>query len=335
MENNKSKAIPDNPKFLLRSTRNVAMLSVLAIAPFTIYDFYATRNGVGILGLIITLFCAYNAYICFKGVYKLSLNLFVITPLLMGSSLVALHEWGVVASFWSYPAVLTCYFVLPLHFAKRVNLFYLLFMLPVGWHYLDTDVSARFYAVLIAISIFALFTLREIYSQHFKLHRLSTTDVLTGLNNRLLLGESLRNAIDEYQNEDNNACILMVDLDHFKRVNDQFGHDEGDKVLKSVAKIMKSHSGEADMLFRLGGEEFLILLPEKSAHDALMVAEKIRVEVQNKPMIDTHTVTVSIGICELTHFSNWKEWLKECDERLYLAKNNGRNKVVFKSCINQ
>ena len=141
--------------------------------------------------------------------------------------------------------------------------------MPFGWYNLSPEVFARFYAVLISISIFEYLTLKEIARQHSQLHALSITDVLTGLHNRFLLGDSLQNAINLHQSEKTAMSILMLDLDYFKKVNDQYGHDVGDDVLKEFATIMDMHLSSPDMLFRLGGEEFLILLHGADEHKAI------------------------------------------------------------------
>lgn len=317
-----------HPEFLLKSALNVSLVSVIAIAPFTVYDFYVIKNGMGFLGVIAILFCTFNAVLCFKGTYSLPLNLFATMPIMAGCSLAAINVWGVTASFWAYPAVLTCYFVLPLHLARLANIVYLAIILPFGWYNLSPDVFARFYAVLISISIFAYLTLKEIALQHAQLHRLSITDVLTGLNNRFLLSDSLENAIFINQCEKAPMSILMLDLDHFKKVNDQYGHDVGDEVLKGFAAIMKANSNSNDILFRLGGEEFLILLHSADENQAIQAAEQIRSHVQKSKLLPEGELSVSIGVCELVCNKHRKDWLKQCDANLYLAKNRGRNKVV-------
>jgi diguanylate cyclase (GGDEF)-like protein len=319
---------PKHPEFLLKSAFNVSLVSVIAIVPFTVYDFYVIKNGMGFLGIIAIIFCTMNAVMCSKGRYSLALNLFATMPIMASCSVAAINVWGVTASFWAYPAVLTCYFVLPLHLARLANIAYLAIILPFGWYNLSPEVFARFYAVLISISIFAYLTLKEIARQHSQLHALSITDVLTGLHNRFLLGDSLQNAINLHQSEKTAMSILMLDLDYFKKVNDQYGHDVGDDVLKEFATIMDMHLSSPDMLFRLGGEEFLILLHGADEHKAIQVAEEIRIHVQASQLLPDRALTVSIGICELANDEHWRDWLKQSDANLYLAKNRGRNKVI-------
>jgi diguanylate cyclase (GGDEF)-like protein len=126
--------------------------------------------------------------------------------------------------------------------------------------------------------------------------------------------------------------MLMMDIDHFKRVNDTHGHDVGDEVLRELATTSLKALREADILGRLGGEEFAVLLPETEAAAAMDVAERLRRAVENSP-IETNggalAITVSIGAaCMDTTTGSVEELLKRADVALYEAKQTGRNKVV-------
>ena len=160
------------------------------------------------------------------------------------------------------------------------------------------------------------------------------TDALTGLYNRKFLEEHSKKLIAQAKRESFNIGILLLDMDHFKSVNDEYGHDIGDKVLKELSKILVETVRDSDIIIRYGGEEFIILLVNvKTQEDALAVADKIRMRVkENEIDIGSGTKlrkTISIGLSMFPEDSNdFDNVIKDADIALYEAKNNGRDKVV-------
>ncbi len=157
-------------------------------------------------------------------------------------------------------------------------------------------------------------------------------DAMTGLHNRRFLEESVEMLIAQSQRHKSPIAILMLDLDYFKMVNDTYGHDAGDTVLKALAKVLTQSVRTSDYVIRYGGEEFLILLQETSAASAVDVAEKIRAAVEDmKVQVASGMLqkTISIGISDLPQDSDtfWQA-VKFADVALYHAKETGRNRVV-------
>lgn len=159
-----------------------------------------------------------------------------------------------------------------------------------------------------------------------------SSDFLTGTMSRKSILEAAQRQEEKCRNGLHVSSFLMIDIDHFKRVNDTYGHDVGDIVLKIVSKTVKSVLREADMIGRLGGEEFLVILPSTSSHGATTVASKILSAVEGNICIIPNTsinltVTVSIGIASMDSFvgSDCELTIKNADSALYAAKNNGRN----------
>lgn len=164
-----------------------------------------------------------------------------------------------------------------------------------------------------------------IYGQHEKLKSLVVTDPLTGLFNRILLQDSLEEAIAQSQRGGVPATVVAVDIDHFKSINDSYGHDTGDKALVEIGKLMKESFRKSDKVFRLGGEEFLVLLYNTDREAGWQVAEQLRGKIAAQALIEGHTVTARLGVAELEPDMNWGQWLKRADEFLYKAKAEGRN----------
>lgn len=151
------------------------------------------------------------------------------------------------------------------------------------------------------------------------------SDPLTGLANRRAMAASLE-VLDQ---TGQGYAVLALDIDHFKRVNDTFGHDVGDIALKSVADILKQNSRSGDLACRSGGEEFALILPDASLETARMIAQRIRVHLEETEVPQVGRLTMSIGVaCRDTDAATAASVLKLADERLYAAKQRGRNKVV-------
>ena len=159
----------------------------------------------------------------------------------------------------------------------------------------------------------------------------ATHDNLTTLSNRLKLNEELDKEILREHRYKHGMSLLMLDIDDFKKVNDTYGHNVGDIVLKELANILKNCTRETDLCARWGGEEFIVVLPETPQKAAAIVSENIRKEFENFKFdqID-HNITVSIGLTEHDIQNDTKEDLiGKADIALYKAKNSGKNKVVI------
>ena len=154
-------------------------------------------------------------------------------------------------------------------------------------------------------------------------------DSLTGLLNRRGCDEKLK---DLNSNETHSS--LAIDIDHFKKINDQFGHFVGDKVIQRIASTIKKNISEQDLAIRYGGEEFVVVMVNKNAQQAEKTAEKIRLDIANMKLVQRDSnvplppISVSIGIAENNNTPNWQELFKQADTALYQAKNTGRNRCV-------
>lgn len=169
----------------------------------------------------------------------------------------------------------------------------------------------------------------ELHHANIELQRLATTDTLTGVNNRrqflhLAATEGLRGA--RYQQP---LSVLMVDIDHFKKVNDTHGHEAGDRALVAVAQAMRGALRPEAILGRLGGEEFAVLLPQADRKAAIIAAERLRQAVEQLAVeIDGMSlkITVSIGVAQVQSEEAFETALQHADEALYEAKKSGRNR---------
>jgi diguanylate cyclase (GGDEF)-like protein len=174
----------------------------------------------------------------------------------------------------------------------------------------------------------------ELESVNEKLAELSTTDALTGVRNRRYFDQMLEREFNRARREREQLSILMIDIDYFKQVNDEYGHQVGDDTLRRVANILREVLHRTtDFVARYGGEEFAIIFPNTEVAGAYLVAEKIRKKIAKQQFNAagiTFSITVSIGLMGGPSSGfNADFWLKEADDALYKAKEEGRNKVVL------
>ena len=159
------------------------------------------------------------------------------------------------------------------------------------------------------------------------LSELATTDVLTGLSNRRAFDHHLKLELGIVDRRDTPLSLLVLDVDHFKRINDTHGHETGDKVLQAIAQVLAGCARAIDMIARVGGEEFAVILPNTDAGGALEVAQRMRIAVAQAHCAG-HQVTISVGSATLQSHEDATSLFSRADAALYAAKAAGRNRVV-------
>lgn len=193
-------------------------------------------------------------------------------------------------------------------------------------------IAAIIISQIIYISNFAQISKSIILQEiNYKLDYISTHDPLTGLSNRRNFEIDVKKKLEIIDKNKGEAALILIDIDHFKNVNDKFGHPVGDIVLKEVSSIFLENIGHADLAVRWGGEEFLIFLSNTSITEAYILANTIRLEIEKKIIIIDDfkiNVTASFGVSQIKH-NSFNDSYKLVDKALYEAKNEGRNKVVL------
>jgi diguanylate cyclase (GGDEF)-like protein len=154
---------------------------------------------------------------------------------------------------------------------------------------------------------------------------LATKDPLTGAGNRRGLDSKLGEVVNSFRRTGVNASLILLDLDHFKSVNDIYGHAVGDQILRRVTEIINLRIRVTDSLYRVGGEEFIVVLEGADLHKGVHLAEQLRTLVDANELVPDHAVTISLGVAELKEGESANDWLHRADEALYRAKDAGRN----------
>lgn len=171
-------------------------------------------------------------------------------------------------------------------------------------------------------------TQRELQEDKNELTRMALTDSLTQLSNRTHMNQILHREYARFERHQQRFGIIMLDIDQFKRVNDSYGHDTGDAVLKKLAKIFENAIRASDFIARWGGEEFLICCTTIEQEDLLPIAETIRQLVGSTDFETTGQITASLGCAAIVKGETIGDLIKRADIALYEAKNNGRNQTM-------
>ena len=182
--------------------------------------------------------------------------------------------------------------------------------------------------VIAANTLFAL-ALPTLIADNIKLRRVADTDSLTQAASRSCLEQRALLDIIRCRQRRVPLALIVFDIDHFKRINDRFGHAVGDKALKHVCLIAQQALRPTDMLGRFGGDEFVALLPENDGAAAIAIAERIRVQVYESRLEGAHALTASFGIAELQEHDTYESLFERADQALYKAKQEGRNRAAW------
>ena len=164
-------------------------------------------------------------------------------------------------------------------------------------------------------------------NQNDKYSSLAFSDPLTGLYNRYKFTELFHTSFMIMQQRQNSLSAILIDIDHFKNINDSYGHNTGDSILVKIATFLLDNLRETDIICRWGGEEFLVLLPATNIEKAQVLAEKLRTKLEQTAFEEIDTLTASFGISEVANTDTLENVIHRADHALYLAKHNGRNCV--------
>lgn len=299
------------------------------MTPFSINNFLQGRYVLGVGGLFINGIFAFNTWtITKRHYYSDTLTLWVLVPIVIFFLNLTFIQQGIIGIFWCYPSIIACYFMLPERKAWIANLALLSITFPIAWQVIEQALAIRMISTLVMVSIFSAIFVRVIHKQQQKLKLQAITDPLTGLLNRTSLHETLEQAIAHNQRMGLSMTLASLDIDHFKAINDVFGHAAGDQVLRDISGLLKERLRRVDQVFRIGGEEFLLLFYGSDAESGYRVAEELRHFIGTQPFLPNHSVTVSIGVATLHPKEDWMTWMQRSDNSLYRAKSAGRNQVM-------
>jgi len=314
-----------------RTTRESLLLSLSAfttvvITPFAFIRFNQNEWGIGIVDLIISV-CMISIFTYVYKTHRVALPSAVLAIMFSLGILLSVIVKGIGNIYWVYPVIVSSYYLLTMKWAVILSSMTIALLFPTLYTTLDSLELIKIVATMLATGGFALLFSKSVAAQHKLLEDLATKDSLTGAGNRRALTDKLAELISLQTRQQSKMSLIILDLDHFKSVNDDYGHLVGDQILIRVSEILAGRLRGADAIYRFGGEEFVILPFDLKLELAVKLAEQLRILVENNVLTPNKPVTISLGVAEFEQDETADKWLKRADDALYAAKEAGRNRV--------
>jgi diguanylate cyclase (GGDEF)-like protein len=304
----------------------IAIIAVICLVPFAINDLLRDRDALGFTILGVVLVLAVDLLAIHRKKTPPIPYAFLLIP---GSAAIALslRTQGMIGALWCYPVVLFFYFVLTRRMANLCSFALLGVASLMVYRYISLPVMVRFFVTLTLTIIIINVILNIITDLQRRLFEQATIDPLTGALNRRQLDSSLDLAAERCRRHKVSASLLALDIDHFKRINDELGHAVGDRVLTEIVAALRGRLRQLDLIFRMGGEEFLVLMSETELGGAERAAEDLRSVIAATALLDDRRVTASFGVAVFAPGDDRESWIRRADRALYEAKRGGRNRV--------
>lgn len=304
--------------------------TVFPILPFAIYRFLTGQVLVSIIDTTLALSISVAVVYAWRSGDTRKSGLFLVFVNTVGATLIA-AILGTPGLFWLYPTLLANFFLADRRLAFLFSSLALLVLAVHGKSFESTLQMLMFLITAVLVSLFAFIFAARTETQRLQLEVLATRDPLTGVDNRRAMERELQMAIETHKRNQTAFGLVMLDLDHFKHVNDKYGHDAGDRVLIAFADLLQKSTRKIDRLFRFGGEEFVLLLPGTEAAGLQIMTAKLLGKIAAELRGPAGPVTSSMGAAMLRPDEDWHHWLTRADAAMYRAKKAGRNRVDIDS----
>jgi len=299
----------------------------IGLFPFTVFRFLQHDWGVAFLDLAVVVgMASIFIYVYITNDVKKA-GLVLILVALFGN-VISFYIKGIGQISWIYPAMLSGYYIMSPKRGLMVNFFMFTLYLPKLITLTDTVNFATIIVTIVITNVIAYIFAQGLRTQALALEQLASEDYLTSTGNRRALQAKLEELHGVLKNHDRTATLLLLDLDHFKKVNDTYGHIKGDSILKQLSGLLYDYFNQKEHIFRFGGEEFLVVSPDKDLLQTYQEAQGFRRMVKDKIAIEGNELTISIGVAEYVKEESIDEWIHRVDLALYQAKNEGRDRVI-------
>lgn len=305
---------------------------MIALVPFLVNDLSNDRYTLALADTVAIFLIGIDAIwiACFKRVLVPRSILIACLSLIIWY---VISQEGVIGIYWCYPFVASMYFIMPHRPALITNILFVAGLGPLAYNAVG---ESETYRVVITLSLTGLVTYLFSYivdTQKNFLSEQTITDELTGVYNRRHLDSRSQSLIKESLRYDRKLSKILFDVDHFKKTNDENGHESGDRVLCVVSEKVRSRVRATDQIFRQGGDEFVVLLPDTGKSEALKIADDIRQLISDTDFAHAGPITISCGVSEYNAGESVAAWAERTDKTMYLAKHQGRNCVISEDSI--
>ncbi|WP_175252827.1 GGDEF domain-containing protein [Pseudomonas sp. BMW13] len=311
----------------------MGLFGIIGISPYAVYRLLHGNYLVGIADTVIVLSTLFAVFYAWATRDTVKPGIYLAGVFSLGATLIAINL-GVNGLFWIYPLILFNFFMVTPGKALLATSVVLVSLVSYALLVPGSVFESHYQMISFLVTCMMASVLSFIFAfrtrnQRDRLQLLAIHDPLTGARNRRAMNEELKIAMASHRRHSDSYGLLVMDLDHFKQINDRFGHHVGDQVLVAFVELIKRCSRKEDRLFRFGGEEFLLLLPNTGLEGLHTAAQNLLRSVQQELESPGGGVTVSIGGAILHSGEHWESWLQRADECLYRAKSEGRNRAVI------
>jgi diguanylate cyclase (GGDEF)-like protein len=307
--------------------RNLSLAAAVILVPFSFNSLNQQSYGLALIIGTLSAVLFYAAWSLHHKIRQLWRGALILSVAAL-AVLMAIREQGQIVIFWAYPILLLFHVVMGRKFALRGSLIFISTVVPMVWWEVGTPSAVRVLFTMLLASWFAYIFAARHERQEKRLQQLVRIDPLTGAYNRRHFEDSVEDSLANKRRYKRPISLVLFDIDHFKDINDQHGHKAGDDVLCWVVESVTKRIRRADGLFRYGGDEFIILMPQTDAQQAGQVAENLRQMISGDDTPFEFKLSLSIGVSELCNEEDADTWLKRADQALYRAKGEGRNRVT-------
>ena len=304
----------------------LSIFAAITVTSFSIFRFLRFEWLIASFDLLVGIGMALIAYHVYT-TQKVVFPSIVLAVLSCFASIATVHVKGAENVIWVYPALVSAYYLLSPKRAIYISLFTLIMLIPVLLQGLEITVFSSTVTTIVMTCLFGYFFSKSVRQQHEILNELVIKDSLTGVGNRRALDQKLEEIVQAQARKPSTVSLILLDLDRFKRVNDNHGHIVGDQILIRVAEIIEGRIRTTDSLYRYGGEEFVIVAIDLDLEAASQLAEELRVLVESFDLVISKPITISLGVAEYKAGENGESLINRADEALYRAKTGGRNQV--------
>lgn len=299
---------------------------VFGVLPFAIVRLLNGEIWIGLLDLaVVAGFSTLGMFVLRSS--RVRATSICITLLCVAGYLGTLYLMGPQQLFWAYPALVVAYYLLKPEEAVALSVISILGSIPALYGNVSLFMLATATITMTMTSVFAYAFAALTRNQRQQLMNLATCDPLTGAGNRRALDQKIAEIIANHERTSATASVIFLDLDHFKAINDEYGHAAGDQILIQLTEIINLRIRVTDSLYRIGGEEFVIVVDDLGIDKASRLAEQLRTLVEANELAKDRAVTISLGVAQLESGESADEWLHRADEALYAAKRAGRNQT--------
>ena len=298
----------------------------LGVAPFAVMRW---MNGDWLIAVIDTVIVA-GFIILGTFVYRsrrVRVASVAISLLAVGGTLMTVYARGPEQAMWAFPSLMVSFYLLKAREAILLTGIMVAAIAPRLIMELSTFRASTTLITIVVTTAFAYAFSVINNRQQARLMELATKDPLTGVGNRRALETRLSEIVAKFKRNPDPISLILIDLDHFKVVNDLHGHAKGDQILQRLTRIIDLRIREADSLYRIGGEEFVVVAGGQDLDGASHLAEQLRTLVVANDLAPGSKVTISVGVAELMKEEAYASWLHRADDALYCAKREGRNTV--------